>query len=611
MTNRGNNQLGRTVVPQGTGVVLQGIGVSPGYAIGRVHLLDRRRMRVPKYHVSPTELDAELERFDQALNESEAQITEIKSRLQSAGEEHFLILDAHLLILRDEMLVDGARLIIKEQALNAEWALKKTVKSIRQIFEKIEDEYFRERRADVDFVGDRILRNLMGSAQPALSQVLPDAVIIGHDLSPADTAFLLRTHVLGFATDVGGKTSHTAIMARSLELPAVVGVGQLSEKVGTGDMIILDGTTGEVILSPSPELLRLYQHKQMAYSARRAQLDLHKTEPARTRDGVTLRIAGNIELHEEAMILLEAGAEGVGLYRTEYLFMNRETLPSEDEQYLHYRHVVEKCGDRGATIRTLDLGGDKFLNNLKLGRELNPAMGLRAIRFCLREPGIYKAQLRALLRASAHGELRIMLPLISGLSEVRAVKVLLAECRQELAAAEVQMAESVPLGIMIELPSAAIIADMLAREVDFFAIGTNDLIQYTLAIDRANEHVAYLYQPLHPALLRMLRFIVDSARSAGIKVSMCGEMAGDAFFTAILIGLGLDELSMTAVSIPLIKQVVRSLDASACRALLDEVAHMDDAPEIERYIAERLPGLLGGAVPTEVFDPLQHIRSHD
>ena len=589
--------------------VLKGIGVSPGFAIGRAHLLDRRRMKVPKYHVSQTEIVNEFKRFDDALDASEAQIVEIKEKLQNAGEEHFFILDAHQLMIRDEMLVDGTRNMIQAQEINVEWALKKTIKSIRALFENIDDEYFRERRADVDFVGDRILRNLMGSAHPNLSQIHGDSIIIAHDLSPADTAFLLRTPVLGFATDVGGKTSHTAIMARSLELPAVVGTDHITEVVGDGDMLVIDGAAGRVIINPTPEELRDYQQQQMAYAARRAQLNQRKAEPACTRDGVRLRIAGNIELQEECGLVLDSGAESIGLYRTEYLYMNRETLPGEDEQYLHYSKVVELCGAEGATIRTLDLGGDKFITPLKLGRELNPVMGLRAIRFCLREPGIFKAQLRALLRASVHGNLRIMVPLISGLSEVRAVKALLAECRDELRAKGQPFAEDVPLGIMVELPSAAAIADILAKEVDFFAIGTNDLLQYTLAIDRANEHVTYLYRPLHPALLRMLKFIVDSARAAGIRVSMCGEMAGDAFYTAVLIGLGLDELSMNSVAVPLIKHVVRSLSAAECRELLTEIMQMGDAPEIERHVADRIQIMLQGKVPSEVFNPEHNVQA--
>ncbi len=596
MANRPPRKKRRTVV-------LQGIGVSPGYAIGRAHLVDRRRLRVPKYHITPGRIPAELERFELALRASEEQIRDIKGKLESAGEEHFLILDAHQLMLKDEMLVEGTRQLIQDQAVNAEWALKKILRSIKRIFDNISDEYFRERRSDVDFVGDRILRNLMGSTQPNLSLVDSSSIIVSHDLSPADTAFLLKTPVLGFATDVGGKTSHTAIMARSLELPAVVALERISELVGSGDMLIIDGSHGTVLVNPSEDEIRSYQSLQMGYSTRRAQLDLRRDEPAITRDGFRMGIQGNIELAEEASIVLGYGAEGVGLFRTEYLYMNRETLPTEEEQFEHYRTVLERCGDAGATIRTLDLGGDKFITPLRISREMNPVMGLRAIRFCLREQGIFRTQLRAMLRASIYGHLRIMFPLISDVTEVRQVKKIVGECRQELAAEGQPVADDIPLGIMIELPSAAMIADLLAKEVAFFAIGTNDLIQYTLAIDRANEHVAHLYRPLHPALLRMLDRIVGAAKAAGIPVSMCGEMAGDPFYAPILVGLGLDELSMNAVSIPLVKSVLRALVRSRCVELLAEVMQQTETDDITRIVAERLEHMLDGMIPPEVFRP--------
>ncbi len=583
--------------------VLEGIGVSPGYAIGRAHLVDRRRVRVPKYHLSAGQAKAELQRFAEALAQSEAQIQDIKGKLVSAGEEQVLILEAHQLMMRDEMLVEGTRQLIREQNINAEWALKKVVRSIKQIFDNIDDEYFRERRSDVDFVGDRILRNLLGGAHPSLSQVGHSAIVIAHDLSPADTAFLMRTAVLGFATDVGGKTSHTAIMARSLELPAVVGLERITELVGTGDVLVLDGTLGRVLINPPPEEVKRYQRQQMVYSAHRAKLDEARHEPSMTMDGTTVRIAGNIELPEETSVVLEYGAEGVGLYRTEYLYMNRETLPDEQEQYEHYRQVLETAGAAGATIRTLDLGGDKFIEPLRLNRELNPVMGLRAIRFCLREQGIFRTQLRALLRASVHGNLRMMLPLISSIEEVWQTRAILADCRRQLELEGQPMAQDIPLGIMIELPSAAAIADLLAREVDFFAIGTNDLIQYTLAIDRANEHVAHLYRPLHPALLRMLEFIVSSADAAGIRVSMCGEMAGEALFVPVLLGLGLRELSMNTVSIPIIKSVVRAVSIDACEALFRGVRDLVCADQIEARVRATVDEMLAGTDAAEVVNP--------
>ena len=353
---------------EGEARVLQGVAVSPGYAIGRAHLLDRRRLKVPKYHLSEDEVDRELHRFHAALTESDDQITDIRGKLESAGEEHVLILEAHQMMLKDEMLVDGTRHLIREQSINAEWALKKVVRSIKQIFDNIDDEYFRERRSDVDFVGDRVMRNLMGTAHPSLSQVQQGSIVVAHDLSPADTAFMMRTTVLGFATDVGGKTSHTAIMARSLELPAVVALENITDLVGSGDLLVFDGAAGQVHVNPAADVLERYQKLQLSYSTQRARLASTQHLPAATPDGTNIRIVGNIELPEEADVVLEHGAEGVGLYRTEYLYMNRETLPDEDDQYTHYRKVIESCAPHGATIRTLDLGGDKFITPLKLTR---------------------------------------------------------------------------------------------------------------------------------------------------------------------------------------------------------------------------------------------------
>lgn len=588
-------------------VELRGIGVSPGYAIGRSFLVDRRKLRVPKYHVSPGEIESELERFERALRESEQQLADIKDKLTDAGENYYLILDAHQLMIRDEMLVEGTRQMIRDQAINADWALKKVVKSIKAVFDDIDDEYFRERRSDVDFVGDRILRNLMGTAQPSLSVAHTDSLLVAHDLSPSDTAYLLKTPVLGFVTEVGGKTSHTAIMARSLELPAVVGVDGATEVVGAGDMIVVDGNEGVVLVNPPLSEVRRYQRLQMEYTRRRAELDRSRHDAATTRDGTTIRIAGNIELSEETDLVLDHGAEGVGLFRTEYLYMNRDGLPDEEEQYQHYRTVLERCGAGGATIRTLDLGGDKLITPMRAGNtEMNPVMGLRAIRFCLKTPAVFRAQLRALLRASVHGQLRILVPLVSGLDEVREVKRLLADCREEVVREGHRVADEIALGVMIEIPSAAVIADLLAKEVDFFAIGTNDLIQYTLAIDRANEDVAHLYRPLHPALVRMISSVVAAAQAEGIRVSVCGEMAGDAFYTAVLLGMGLTELSMNSSSISLVKSVIRALDLDDCRALFDEIRDMHDLDRIESHVATRMIAMLADRVPTDLVLPPSH-----
>lgn len=585
----------------GTRFVMEGIGVSSGYAIGPAFRIDRRRIEVPRYHIDADQVDAEVVRLQTALDASEAQIQDIRDKLSEAGDEHGLILEAHQMMLRDEALVDSTRQAIQADHINAEWALKKVLRSLKQLFDNIEDEYFRERRSDVEFVGARILRNLMGTAQPNLSQLGESAIVIAHDLSPADTAFLMGTAVLGFATNAGGKTSHTAIMARSLELPAVVGLEDVTERIGTGDLMILDGAAGRLIVHPTPAEVTRYQDLQARWTNRLAGISAQRHAPATTKDGIEVRIAANVERPDEAAAAVEQGAEGVGLYRTEYLYMNRETLPSEDEQYTAYRQVIENTGEEGATIRTLDIGGDKFIEPLKRNRELNPVMGLRAIRFCLHEIKLFKTQLRALLRASAHGRLRILIPLISGVEEVRVVRALLTDCRTELLAEGHPLADTVPLGIMIELPSAAFIADILAHEADFFAIGTNDLIQYMLAIDRGNEHVAHLYRPLHPALLRILEKVVQAARTAGIPVSMCGEMAGEPGYLPILLGLGLTDLSMNTTAVPLLKSVVRSLSLAECKALFEEIRHLPTTAQIEAHVASRVGQMLRDLNLPELF----------
>ncbi|MFN3198526.1 MAG: phosphoenolpyruvate--protein phosphotransferase [Bradymonadia bacterium] len=586
---------------------LKGIAVSPGYAIGRAHRIEHRQTHVPQYHVEAESTAAELVRLETAIESSDQQLVDIKQKLGTTEGEDIQILDAHRLMLRDEMLVGETRRLIQDQHLNSEWALKKTIEHIKSIFSDLEDEYLRSRQADVDFVGDRIMRNLSGSAHPRLGQVHPDAIIIAHDLSPADTAFLLHARVQGFAIDVGGATSHTAIMARSLRLPAVVGLEQITEHVGTGDMLVLDGCSGRLMINPTDEELDQFRQLKTAFDAQRARVDAMGTKPAVTKDGRNVKIAGNIELWEETALVQSSGAEGVGLYRTEYLYMNRETLPDENEQYEHYRRVIELCRPHTATIRTLDLGGDKFINPLQLAREMNPVMGLRAIRLCLKEQDIFRTQIRALLRASAHGSLRIMVPLVSELDEVRTVKRIIAECRREVAAKNQRMASEVPFGIMIEVPSAAVMADHLAREVDFFAIGTNDLVQYTLAIDRSNEHVAHLYHPLHPAVFRLLDFVIQAGKSGGVRVSLCGEMAGDPFCTPVLLGLGLDEMSMNAASIPVVKTVIRMLSLKDCRALVEEIKQMETTVEIETRVADWLEEHLDDRIPKEIFDPKKHM----
>ncbi len=562
----------------------EGIPASPGIAVGRAFPVDRRRIRTPKYHIDPSEVDAELARLDAALALSEKQLDDIRQRLaeEEGGQEHLLILEAHRMMLRDDMLVKHARKLIEEEHINAEWAIRRTVKRIKKVFDAIDHEYFRERRGDVDFVGDRIVRNLMGQSADVSETPPDDAIVVAHDLSPADTVLLARHEILGIVTDVGSKTSHSAIVARALEIPAVVGAGRVSEFVGRGDTIVVDGTRGVVILSPSSEEIDAYREARRAYLAHEEELLEARDLPAETKDGHRVALLANIEFPREVPSVFEHGGEGIGLYRTEFLYLGRKSLPTEEEHFEIYREILGGLAPRPVTIRTFDLGGDKVPLTGR-PREPNPAMGLRALRLCFKEPSIFEPQLRALLRASRFGNLRIMFPMVSGIGELRRARQMLEDARAELEKKGEEVTD-VPVGMMVELPSAVMIADRLADEVDFFALGTNDLIQYALGIDRQNGEVAYLYRPLHLAVLRMIQRTVEAARSAGIDVSICGEMAGDPLYTPVLLGLGVPSLSMNAVSIPVVKEVVRGCRLSDAEALVEEILRLEVADDIEKTV---------------------------
>ena len=582
--------------------ILVGIAASPGIAIGRCWSVDRRRVRAPKRRLGQDEVEDEVARFKTALEVSDLQLAEVKEKVgrtdgQSGAAEHAAIIDMHRMMLKDEMLVQEAQRLVREERLNAEWAVKRAVRKIKSAFHEQADEYFKERRADVDYVGERIIKNLLGQA-PDVDELPPEgAIIVAHDLSPADTALLLHERkVAAFVTDAGAKTSHTAIVARALEVPAVVGVGKVTTLVERGDWIVVDGSRGVVVINPTPGERSDYEAARARYRAVEEELLRTRDLPARTQDDVTVRLAGNIEFAEEVPSLLSHGGEAVGLYRTEFLFLGRADLPSEDEHYEDYRRILEALAPRPVTIRTFDLGGDKLPSGMRVPAD-NPALGLRAIRYCLRQPEVFRTQLRALLRASVHGNLKIMFPMISGVGELRAARRALDEARAELAKERVPMKEDIPVGIMIELPSAAMIADRLARECDFFSIGTNDLIQYTIGIDRQNKDVAYLYKPLHLAVLRMLDIVCTAARQAGIPVSMCGEMAGEPVNALVLVGLGVSELSMNGPSIPLVKRIIRAARASDGRGLVARLLALTTADDIEKEVraemARRFPGLLG------------------
>jgi phosphoenolpyruvate-protein phosphotransferase (PTS system enzyme I) len=567
---------------------IQGIGASPGLAIGRAFVLDRRRLRTPKLRISDAEVEAELMRMKTAIDLSDYQLQELKEQLErSDGKDHALILEAHRLMLRDPMLLDEVNRMIAAERINAEWAVRRVTRKLKHAFDNIADEYFRERRADVDFVADRVVRNLMGQVVDVAVEVPEGSVVVAHDLPPADAAMLARTgRVQAFITDVGSQTSHTAIVARARATPAVVGAVRASETISPGDLVAVDGTRGLVLINPRPDELKGFDAARVRWAELEHEALALRELPAVSTDGTRVRLYGNIEFLEELPSLLEQGAEGIGLYRTEFLFLDRSEPPTEDEHYECYRTVLDAMGPRPVTIRTLDLGGDKVPGNRRWEREPNPAMGLRAIRYCLARRDLFRTQLRALLRASVHGNLRVMFPLISGMSELREARSELEASRSELGREGVRVGERFPVGIMVETPSAAWLADRLATEADFFSIGTNDLIQYTLAIDRQNREVAYLYKPLHLSVLRALQHILGAARTAGIPVSMCGEMAGDPRYTLVLLALGLDELSMTAGQIPTIKQRIRRLSRAQAQTALEHAMQLTTAEEIERYLDE-------------------------
>ena len=575
--------------------VLKGIGVSPGIVIGKAHLFDRFDARVSFYRLLDKDLvSEETKRFKVALKESEKQLLEVKNRLRElAGREPLYIIDVHLLILKDKMFINHTIQYIKDLCINAEWAIKMTIDRYRDIFDKVEDEYLKGRFSDIRYVGQMITRNLAGGKKDVVPDIGDKGIIIAVDLSPADTAQMMINKVQGFATDMGGKTSHTAIVARAVEIPAVVGLESITKMVRTNDDIIIDGSAGLVVVNPDPEMIKVYDDKRRHFEIAQENFLKYARLPAVTRDNYRVDIGGNIEFIEEIPTAISHGAEGIGLYRTEFIYINKEQLPTEEEHFLNYRSIVGVEGLKWATIRTFDLGGDKFYSDPKLAKEMNPQMGLRAIRFCLKEVDMFKVQLRAIARASAFGKTRIMFPMISGIEEIREAKRIFFEVKDDLVAKGIPVGDDIEIGVMIEVPSAVIIADELAKEVDFFSIGTNDLIQYALAIDRINERVTYLYEPLHPAVLRLIKRVIDVGHNAGIRVAMCGEMAGEPAYIMILLGLEIDELSMNPLAIPRVKKVIQESTLEESKALLEKVMTFSSAAVIREFVnnfmRERFP----------------------
>jgi phosphotransferase system enzyme I (PtsI) len=568
---------------------IKGIGVTPQIIVGKAHLVDRGKIDAPARVLPENQVPWEVERFRDAVEESKKQLRAAKEKLlheDAVGPAY--ILDAHLLLMADKNIIDSTVETIKQSWINSEWALKINLDRLRKIFNSIDDDYLKSRKTDLDYIEQRILRNLTGRGTEVLSQIKEEVIVVAHDLSPADTAQMVKDKVTAFVTDMGGKTSHTAIMARSLEIPAVVGTETGTHQINTGDTLIVDGISGVVVVNPSPEIIQEYLDRNRTRQKVERELFLYRDLPAETLDGYRVNILANIELVEEIPSVLDHGAEGIGLYRTEYLYLNRKDLPTEEEHFQAYKKVVESIFPHPAVIRTLDIGGDKFISHLDLAEEMNPAMGLRAIRFSLKEPELFKVQLRAMLRASVYGKVKILLPMISGVSEIREVKKILNEVRLSLTAERIPYDPKIEIGIMMEVPSAATIADILAKEVDFFSIGTNDLIQYTLAIDRVNEYVNHLYEPLHPAILRLVRQVVKAAHEAGIRVAMCGEMAGEPLYVPVLLGLELDDLSMNVLSIFRVKKILRVYTLRECKELVAACLQLSTPEEIEELVRASL-----------------------
>lgn len=556
-----------------TELVYQGVPVSPGISIGRCFVLRPYGSHaVEPRQIPEGETEAEVKRFQQAIQVSKDQLQRIRDQVAKVlDEEHADIFVAQAQFLTDPQLIDDTENAIRLERKNADYLLDRRVRALMDIISQLEDETFQAKNCDLLDVANRIQKNLGSSSEVDYSLLRPNTVLVGVDLAPSETTHLIKNPIAGFVLEKGGATSHTAIMAKALEIPAVVGTPGILSEAQHWDSIIVDGQSGRVILNPLPETLKHYEHMQREYNETVRELQELRDLPAETKDGYEISIRSNVELLEEAEHIHKHGGHGIGLFRTEFLFMNREEAPTEDEQFEIYKSVLDKVTPESVVFRTLDFGGDKFLTGDTMSRELNPFMGLRAIRLCMSNPHIFNAQVRAMLRASAYGPVKILIPMISGLDEWLEVKKRIRRAKAELRLQKVKFDTNVQIGPMIEVPSAAVCAEELARECDFFSIGTNDLIQYTLAVDRGNEKVAYLYEPFHPAILKLLKQTVQASRKAGIRLSVCGEMASDPIAAVIFMGMGVDELSMSAISIPRVKRLIRSIELADARLLADEI----------------------------------------
>lgn len=565
-------------------IIIEGIAASPGVADGRAVVYLQKQLDVPCYDIPEAKIESELERFEQAIFETRLGISKVRDKIaDSLGEGEARIFDAHLLVLEDNALLDEVTSELRSTRKNIEFCFNKVAERYIAFFRSMEDEYLRERVADIRDVSRRLLHNLIGMQTVNLGQLAAESIIVCEDISPSDAADLDRTKLLGFVTDGGGKTSHSVIMARSLRIPAVVGTHDATMRIVSGDHILVDGYEGIIVINPSESRLFKYGRLASERKKRDATFNSFIAEPARTADGASIRLMANIEGIQEMEQVKAMHAEGVGLFRTEGIFLRHHGYPPESVQYKEYAAVVEAAGDQPVIIRTLDVGGDKLIGDENV-KEDNSFMGFRAIRFCLGNVEIFKTQLRAILRASAHGNVKIMYPMISGLNELRAANRVLSEVKQSLLEEKIPFDASIEVGAMVEVPGAAVIVDLLAAETDFLSIGTNDLIQYLIAVDRLNDEVAHLYDPAHPAVLRTLKAIIDGGNAAGTPVSICGEIAGDPIYAGLLLGMGADSLSLTSSLLPEVKYFIRHIKKSDAEALVQEVMQIGDSDEVVRKL---------------------------
>ncbi|MEE9390486.1 MAG: phosphoenolpyruvate--protein phosphotransferase [Candidatus Aminicenantaceae bacterium] len=568
---------------------LRGVGVSPGIAIGEVFLTERVIFTSRKETISHLQVEAELERLKDAIGKTEEQLTRLKDQIkEKIGEDYSFIFEAHLLILKDKSLFSDLVRIIKEENSRAEWALSRVHEKYQKLFESISDEYFRQRKSDIEDVLTKIYRNLKPT-DPKKRDDDKENILVAHDLLPSEAALRLsKGNVLAVALDMGGQTSHTAILARSLDIPAVVGLHNVTQRVRKGDFVIVDGTDGEIIVNPPLAIRKEFLSKKEKYDDYRRELKKTAKLSSTTLDDIRFFPLANIELPEEVNLALSLGAEGIGLFRSEFIYLQSTTLPTEEDHYSIYSQLAKKAHPSPVYIRTVDVGGEKNLPQLKIEKEPNPALGLRAIRLSLRDRDFFRIQLRAILRSSVHKNVRILIPMITEIEEIEEVKRLLREVKEELREKRIKFDENIPLGIMIEVPAAAAITDLLAREVDYLSIGTNDLIQYYLAVDRSNEFVSYLYKPLHPSILRLIRFIIETAHREKTEITVCGEMAADPLSAIILLGFGLRRFSMNPIFIPRVKKALRSVEHKTVRKIVQKAMTLKTAQEIEEHIIENI-----------------------